>query len=755
MGNLEKIASIIKEANEKEVIVKDLEVFGYQYNYGARVIGSVNKYWFGKHEVKEFICPLNSESKNENRPGTIKESTEYVVVHDTASAAPTANSLAHAKYVTNGGGGTSWHYSAGCDAIYHQVPDSEVAYHAGDGLKVPFKLIDTGVSGKCPNPKVEIIDGYYYLDGKKTLVLAPKVTFEKGEDGKLHYCCDGEIQRRLAPSDAKEGDELAKDLLTRINDQGLRIDLIDGKYYMGPTYFSPSYGYISNRGGNLHSIGIETMVNEGSDLYLTWQRCAKLCAHLCLDNNLGVDRIKPHHFFSGKDCPMTMRHAGLWENFLEMAKVEYEVLKLSKGIEIEFTCDSSLVDENGRVKELPEREQDINYQVTIKDGKDVVTLDLTTHIRGKLEYRTKTDDRISLLGFGTMRLPTIDGKINEELAMDMIDYAYKQGINYFDTAYMYHSGESERFLGRALDRYPRASYNLATKLPLFDVKDFSDVERIFNDQLNKLHKDYFDYYLFHALNKSRFELLKKLNLIDFFKELKKTGKIRHIGFSFHDDYEVFEEIVNYFDWDFCQIQLNYLDTVEQAGLKGLALCKEKGIPVVIMEPVKGGALAKLPSDVRSELDKVNPDWSSASWAFRYLAQYDNIMCILSGMSTFEQVEDNINTFKSLSYFSKRENDALKSALEIFKARVKNSCTGCSYCMPCPFGVNIPKIFRVWNEINMYDNKNMHNWTIDQIIKNNQVPSLCVKCGRCEGLCPQHLQIRKDLERVDEEIFKNR
>ena len=753
MSNLEKIALLIKEANEKEVIVKDLEVFGYQYNYGTRVIGSLNKYWFGMHEVNEFICPLNSDSGNDNRPGTIKASTEYVVVHDTASAAPTADGLAHAKYVTNGGGGTSWHYSVGSDAIYHQVPDNEVAYHAGDGLKVPFNLTDTGVLGANPNPKVEVNDDYYYLDGKKTIIEAPKVTFELGSDGKLHYCCDGVVERRLAPTDAKEGESLDPVLSTRINDSGIRVDLIDGKYYMGPTYFSPSYGYISNRGGNLHSIGIETMVNKGSDLYLTWHRCAKLCAHLCLDNNLGVDRIKPHHFFSGKDCPMTMRHAGLWENFLEMAKVEYEVLKLLDGVTIEFKCDSDLVSLDGRVKELPEKEQDINYTVIIKDSKKEITLNLTSHIRGKLEYRTKTDDRISLLGFGCMRLPTINGKINEELALKMIDYAYKEGINYYDTAYMYHDGESERFLGRALERYPRASYNLATKLPLFNVKTFDDVKKLFNEQLEKLNKDYFDYYLFHALNKDRFELLKKLNLIDYFKELKASGKIRHIGFSFHDSYEVFSEIVGYFDWDFCQIQLNYLDTNHQAGLKGLMLCKEKNIPVIIMEPVKGGALARLPDDVRGELDKVNPNWSSASWALRYLAQYDNIMVILSGMSNFEQVEDNINTMKNLTFFSKAENEAILSAQEAFKKRVKNSCTGCRYCMPCPAGVNIPRNFFVWNEVYKFDNKNAQSWTIEQIKKNNEMPSLCVECGRCEGLCPQHISIREDLKKVNEELFK--
>lgn len=750
MSRLEKIASILKDANEKEVIVKDLEAFGYQYNYGTRVIGSVNKYLFMNHEVINYICPKNGEGPNNNRPGTIKTSTEYVVVHDTASAAPTANALAHAKYVSNGGGGTSWHYSSGDDAIYHQVPDDEVAYHAGDGTSVPFSLTDTGVSGTNPNPKVEIIDGYYYIDNKKSEIASPKVIFKMGEDGKLHYYCNGAIQRRLAPEGAKEGEEFYP---TKINDEGIRIDLIDGKYYMGPTYFSAGYGYISNRGGNLHSIGIETMVNEGSDLYLTWQRCAKLVSHLCLDNNLDVTRVKPHHFFSGKDCPMTMRHANLWENFKKMVEVELEVLKLSKGIDIKFECSSDIVLPNGRIKELPEKDEDINYKIILTDNetKETKTLELSTHIRGKLEYRKKTDDKISLLGFGCMRLPQKDGKIDREKASEMIDYAYKQGINYYDTAYMYHDGESELFVGEVLDRYDRSTYNLATKLPMYLVNTLDDAKRLFNEQLTKLHKDYFDYYLFHAIGKERFETIKKLGLIEYFEGLKKEGKIRHLGFSFHDSYEAFSEIINYHKWDFCQIQFNYLDVDNQAGLKGLKLCKEKGIPVIIMEPVKGGALARLPDDVRSSLDKVNSTWSSASWALRYVAQFDNIMVILSGMSSEEQVKDNINTFKSLTYFSKRENDAICEAVKVFKTRVLNSCTGCRYCMPCPFGVNIPRIFRVANDSKMYGIK--QEWSIGQIKKDGETPDLCKKCGKCETLCPQHIKIREDLEMIKKEYFE--
>ena len=386
MKNIEKIANLLKEANEKKVIVQDVEVFGYQFNYNVKVLGSVSKYWFGKHEVIEYIAPLNSESNNDNRPGTKKTSTQYVVVHDTASAAETANSLTHAKYVSNGGGGTSWHYSSGSDGIYHQIPDDEVAYHAGDALVVPFSLTNTGIKGKITNPKVEIKNGYYYINDEKSLIKSPKITFMLGEDKNLHYASDGFIQSRKAPEGAKEGEEFLGDNSRRINEQGIRIDLgEDGYYYMGPTYYNAGFGYISNRGGNLNSIGIETMVNKGSDLYLTWQKTAKLVAHLLKDNNLSLDRVKQHHFFSGKDCPETMRHAKLWDNFIELVKFEYEILLLSDGVEIEFISNSNLIDKTGRVITLPSSETVIDYSVVIKDinTKEEIKVDLKTVVEGE------------------------------------------------------------------------------------------------------------------------------------------------------------------------------------------------------------------------------------------------------------------------------------------------------------------------------------------------------------------------------------
>lgn len=381
MSKLEKLTKLFKEANEKEIIVKDIEVFGYQFNYNYQVLGSVSKYWFGKHEVTEFIAPLNKDSGNDNRPGTKKASTQYIVVHDTASAAESANALAHAKYVSNGGGGTSWHYSSGSDGIYHQIPDDEIAYHAGDQLIVPFSLTNTNVKGNVKNPSIDINNGYYYINGEKSSIKAPVVTFEKGEDGLLYYASDCVLQSRKPKEEVKEHEIYKSECTSRINEEGIRIDLIGDTYYMGPTYYSSSYECIANRGGNLNSIGIETMVNKGSDLYLTWHKTAKLVAHLLKDNNLDISRVKPHHFFSGKDCPMTMRHAGLWKNFLELVKYEYEILMLIDNTKIEFICDNDLIDNTGRLIKLPIADEVIKYSIKVTNEEGIKIIDLETMIK--------------------------------------------------------------------------------------------------------------------------------------------------------------------------------------------------------------------------------------------------------------------------------------------------------------------------------------------------------------------------------------
>ena len=371
-----------------------------------------------------------------------------------------------------------------------------------------------------------------------------------------------------------------------------------------------------------------------------------------------------------------------------------------------------------------------------------------------MEYRMmeNINEKVSLLGFGCMRFPTnADGTINEAEAFDMIDKAYQAGVNYYDTAYPYHNGDSENMTGRALARYPRDSYYLATKLPIWAVKTIDDVERIFKEQLERLNMEYVDFYLMHALNKERWELIKELKILDYCEKLRAEGKIRFLGFSFHDDYEVFEEIVTSYKWDFCQIQLNYMDRDTQATLKGVELAKSLNIPMVIMEPVKGGSLANLPEDITNMFKAVRPDASTASWALRYVGSIDNIKVILSGMSDMAQVDDNLKTFSTFDPLDEMESEVVEKVAATLHSRVQNGCTGCSYCMPCPAGVNIPGCFSAWNTYHVYENKQdaIRRWTKE--IEDAQKAKNCIKCGKCEQVCPQKISIRDDLARLQTEF----
>lgn len=375
-----------------------------------------------------------------------------------------------------------------------------------------------------------------------------------------------------------------------------------------------------------------------------------------------------------------------------------------------------------------------------------------------MEYRSLNENyQPSLLGFGCMRFPLdAQGNIDESEAEKMLDTAIAHGVKYIDTAFPYHHGDSEPFVGRVLKKYERSCYYLTTKLPMWDLKTLDDAREMFEKQLQRLDVEYVDFYLLHALDKAKWEKAKELGIVSYCEELKKQGKIRNFGFSFHDEYEVFEEILTYRKWDFCQIQYNYVDTDIQAGDRGYALAQRLEIPMVIMEPIKGGSLSQLPQDLAARLKEADPQRSISSWALRWVASKANVKVVLSGMSTMDQVLDNLSTFDDFKPLSVEEQGLVKEVAEEIKARTMNGCTGCAYCMPCPFGLDIPKNFRIWNEHAKYGNTAAAKNRYFNELQEEERSSQCKKCGKCETLCPQHINIRDDLARMskDMERLKN-
>ncbi len=360
----------------------------------------------------------------------------------------------------------------------------------------------------------------------------------------------------------------------------------------------------------------------------------------------------------------------------------------------------------------------------------------------------------SLLGFGCMRFPvTAEGKIDEPEAERMLDKAIAAGVNYIDTAYPYHNGDSEPFVGRVLKKYDRHSFYLATKLPCWNVSKKEDAERIFEEQLTRLQTDYIDFYLMHALSGDSFRKMAELGVVEVLERLKAEGRIKYLGFSFHDSYEAFKEILCYRDWDFCQIQLNYMDAESQAGLKGYRLTEERNVPLVIMEPVKGGSLAAFAEDITGKFRALDPEASVASYALRWVGSLPNVKVILSGMSTMEQVEDNLKTFTDFRSLSDEETKTIDDIVALIRSRVQNGCTACRYCMPCPAGVDIPGNFRVWNTYHMYQNYNMVKNSWAKNLGDEKQAKNCIKCGKCEKACPQKLHIREDLEKVQADMEK--
>jgi len=360
----------------------------------------------------------------------------------------------------------------------------------------------------------------------------------------------------------------------------------------------------------------------------------------------------------------------------------------------------------------------------------------------------KMNKEISMLGLGCMRLPVNeDDTIDINATKEMVKYAFDNGMNYIDTAYFYHKGQSETAMGEVLKDYDRESYYLSTKMPLWMAKEESDIEMIFNDQLNKLQTDYIDFYFMHAMNAKRIKQMIEWNVIEKLERWKQEGKIKHIGFSFHGKYEEFIELLDFYDWEFSLIQLNYIDTDHQQGIEGLFELERRGIPAFIMEPIKGGNLAGFSDDIEVHFKNKEPNMSIASWAIRWLGTFNNVKLVLSGMSSLDNMKDNIATCTDFKPLTDEENQLVDQVAKEIKSRLEIDCTGCNYCLPCPFNVNIPKSFSTYNDYRMYGRDNYLDWAYGLLIRDKNGPEVCVNCGVCLDKCPQNLDIPALLEKV--------
>lgn len=371
-----------------------------------------------------------------------------------------------------------------------------------------------------------------------------------------------------------------------------------------------------------------------------------------------------------------------------------------------------------------------------------------------MQYRRfgKCDFKVSALGFGTMRLPVENGdasRINEEESIRLIREAIQKGVNYIDTAYPYHHGNSELLVGKALKDGYREKVKLATKMPVWLIKEYSDFDKYLNEQLKKLQTDHIDMYLLHALNKDRINNLEKIGVYKFLDQALKDGRIRYAGFSFHDDLDTFKRIVDSYNWTFCQIQYNYLDINYQAGTEGLKYAASKGLAVIIMEPLKGGKLAvKVPETVRNILPKNDKNMTPAWWALRWIWNQKEVTLLLSGMNSVKQLDENISIADGIPTDSMAEEElhVIENARDEFRKLIKVDCTACEYCLPCPNGVNIPRNFQLYNSAYMYDDIQESKKGYESMSESEKASS-CIECGRCESLCPQHIAIRKHLKDV--------
>ncbi|MGB8220461.1 MAG: aldo/keto reductase [Methanoregula sp.] len=373
----------------------------------------------------------------------------------------------------------------------------------------------------------------------------------------------------------------------------------------------------------------------------------------------------------------------------------------------------------------------------------------------------KNGDKLSILGFGCMRLPVkADGSIDEERAIKQVRYAIDHGVNYVDTAWPYHMGQSEPFVGRALADGYREKVKLATKLPSWLIGSREDMDKFLNAQLAKLKTDHIDYYLVHALVGDVWDTVEKLGVADFLNKAKADGRIRHAGFSFHGAGTDFNRIVDAYPWDFCQIQYNYLDEKNQAGTEGLKYAASKGLGVIVMEPLRGGNLTRtVPPAVQKIWDEAPTKRTAAEWALRWIWNHPEVTVVLSGMNDEAHIRENLAIAGNAhpDSLTEMELQLVKRVENTYRELMKVSCTGCRYCMPCPSGVNIPLCFEEYNNLYLADNpdgeKFMYAARLGGAVAlgTPEFASLCIQCGECREKCPQHIDIPLVLEAVAKEL----
>jgi len=373
-----------------------------------------------------------------------------------------------------------------------------------------------------------------------------------------------------------------------------------------------------------------------------------------------------------------------------------------------------------------------------------------------VQYRDLCGEQVSALGYGCMRLPVIDGdsrNIDEEKAHHLLHHAYEQGVNYYDTAWFYHGGNSERVLGRALTDI-REDVLVADKLPPGEINAPEDFDRVFNEQLERLQMEHVDFYMLHSLIGPWWDKLHDLGALDWLQGLLEDGRISYAGFSFHDHVDCFRRIIDAYDWDFCQIQYNYLDEKTQAGTEGLHYAADRGIDVIVMEPIRGGALGQpLPEELEAERERLGIDWSPAQLALRWVFDHREVGTVLSGMNQNDHLEENlaVSSVSDPGCLTDDERALVDALREHMRQSIKVDCTNCRYCMPCPQGVNIPRVFNMYNEMTISSPRRAQ-MGYQKMTNPDEWASHCVECGICEPKCPQHIPIMETLAAAHEALI---